>query len=123
LSSPPAPETAELIERAYAAFNRRDIDGALASMTPDVEWANGWEGGHVHGHDAVRAYWTRQWAEIDPIVTPQSLGLEDDGRVSVTVDQQVRNASGVLVRAGLVRHVYTLRDGLVRRMDIEPAEG
>jgi hypothetical protein len=33
----PAPET-ELLRAAYAAFNARDIDAALALMTPDVEW-------------------------------------------------------------------------------------
>ena len=27
-----------VIEQAYSAFNRRDIDGALALMTPDVSW-------------------------------------------------------------------------------------
>jgi len=27
-----------LIERAYSAFNKRDIDGALALMTQDVSW-------------------------------------------------------------------------------------
>ena len=31
----PAPET-ELLRAAYAAFNARDIDAALALMTPDV---------------------------------------------------------------------------------------
>ena len=37
------------IADAYAAFNRRDIDGALAAMHPDVEWENGMEGGFVRG--------------------------------------------------------------------------
>jgi hypothetical protein len=32
----PAPET-ELLRAAYGAFNARDIDAALALMTPDVE--------------------------------------------------------------------------------------
>jgi len=26
-----------------------------------VDWPNGMEGGRVHGHAEVRAYWTRQW--------------------------------------------------------------
>ena len=40
----------------YEAFNARDIDTCLAAMTPDVDWANGWEGGRVVGRDAVRDY-------------------------------------------------------------------
>lgn len=50
----------------YDAFNARDIDTVLAAMTQDVDWPNAWEGGRVHGRDAVRSYWTRQWAEINP---------------------------------------------------------
>ena len=31
-------DTRTLITKAYAAFNRRDIDGALALMTENVSW-------------------------------------------------------------------------------------
>ena len=31
-------DTKTLIEQAYSAFNRRDIDDALALMTQDVSW-------------------------------------------------------------------------------------
>ena len=58
------------IADAYAAFNRRDIDRALTVMHFEVEWENGMEGGFVHGHDAVRSYWTRQWQVLDPTVEP-----------------------------------------------------
>jgi hypothetical protein len=65
--------TRDLLVSAYAAFNARDIDRALATMHADVEWPNGMEGGYVHGHDAVRDYWTRQWKLIDPDVEPRAL--------------------------------------------------
>jgi ketosteroid isomerase-like protein len=45
----------ELLRRAYAAFNARDLDGALVLMHPDVDWPNAIDGGRVHGHDEVRA--------------------------------------------------------------------
>lgn len=35
----------EILTAVYAAFNLRDIDGALAWMRPDVDWPNGMEGG------------------------------------------------------------------------------
>ena len=37
----------DLIRRGYDAFNRRDIDGALSLMQPDVDWPNGMEGGRI----------------------------------------------------------------------------
>jgi hypothetical protein len=58
----PAPET-ELLRAAYAAFNARDIDAALALMTPEVEWPRAFKGGFVRGPEAIRAYWTEQWSE------------------------------------------------------------
>ena len=58
---PVKPPKQELLKGAYAAFNRRDLETALALLYPEVEWANGLEGGTVHGPEAVRAYWTRQW--------------------------------------------------------------
>jgi hypothetical protein len=49
----PADQEAALLT-AYRAFNARDIDRALAVMTDDIDWPNGWEGGRVSGKDAVR---------------------------------------------------------------------
>ena len=51
----------ELLKRLYAQFNAREIDRVLATLHNDVVWANGMEGGYVHGRDGVRSYWTRQW--------------------------------------------------------------
>jgi ketosteroid isomerase-like protein len=107
----------EQLKRVYAAFNARDIDTALALMDPDVDWPNGWEGGRVQGREAVRAYWTRQWQAIDSHVDPVDF-TEDGDRVAVTVHQVVRDLDGNVASEGRVSHVYTLRDGLVTRMDI-----
>jgi hypothetical protein len=111
----------ELLRRAYAAFNARDIDAAVALMHPDVDWPNGMDGGRERGRDAVRAYWTRQFELIDSHVEPVGFDVDDEGRVVVDVDQVVRNLEGDVLSEGRVRHVYTLREGLVARMDIERA--
>ena len=60
----------ELLQRAYEAFNARDIEAALALMHEDVDWPNGMEGGRVAGRDEVRAYWRRQFTLIDSHVEP-----------------------------------------------------
>jgi hypothetical protein len=114
----PEDSAESLLQRAYDAFNARDIDGALALMQPDVDWPNGMEGGRELGHDAVRAYWTRQWQLIDPHVEPESISDDDQGRVVVEVHQVVRDLDGALLADQRVQHVYTLRDGLIARMDI-----
>jgi hypothetical protein len=50
----------ELLQRVYAAFNRREIETVLATMHGNVDWPNGMEGGRVLGKAAVRDYWTRR---------------------------------------------------------------
>ncbi|MEV0152675.1 nuclear transport factor 2 family protein [Micromonospora sp. NPDC050686] len=109
----------QLLDQLYAAFNRRDLPTLLTALAPDVSWPNGWEGGMVRGHQQVRDYWTRQWAEIDPIVRPVAFDVEEDGWINVTVHQVVRNRAGTTVIAeDTVRHVYRFVDGLVADMVI-----
>ena len=79
------PSDTELLERLYDRFNARDIEAALATMHPDVIWANGLEGGHVHGHDGVRDYWTRQWAMMDSHAEPSGFSIGEDGTAYVEV--------------------------------------
>jgi SnoaL-like domain len=107
-----------LLEQAYTSFNARDLKGALATMTPDVEWPNAMEGGTVHGHEGVRAYWTRQWGMIDPHVDPLGFRDDSDGCIIVSVHQVVRELSGNVLLDRMVEHVYSLKDGLISRMEI-----
>ena len=108
----------ELIRRAYQAFNARDIDGALATMQPDVEWPNGMEGGTVHGHAGVRQYWTRQWSMINPHVEPMTFQVDEAGKVLVGVHQVVRDLSGNVLLDRMVEHLYLLEGELIRSMEI-----
>ena len=109
----------KLLRSMYAAFNARDVETCLAAMTPDVDWANGWEGGRVAGRDGVREYWRRQWAEIDPIAQPVAVTGRPDGTVAVTVRLEVRDHAGTLVDTAESVHVYAFRGELVERMTIE----
>ena len=88
-------------------------------MHPDVEWANGMEGGHVHGRDAVREYWMRQWSVLDPHVEPLQINRNETGRYVVEVHQIVRNLEGTVLVNATVHHTYRIRNGLIERMDIE----
>jgi hypothetical protein len=49
------PNDVEFLTRVYALFNSREIESVLAAMHPYVVWANGMEGGHVHGREECAA--------------------------------------------------------------------
>jgi hypothetical protein len=111
----------EFLRRLYAQFNARAMDGLLEQMDPGVMWANGFEGGHERGREAVRAYWTRQWAEFDPHVEPMEFSTNDGGPFAVEVHQVVKDLEGKVLMDGMVGHLFTLEDGLVKRFDIRGA--
>ncbi|QQL48756.1 nuclear transport factor 2 family protein [Mucilaginibacter ginkgonis] len=111
-------EKQEIIKIIYNAFNRRDIDAVMAYLHPEVEWPNGWEGGYVYGHDAVRDYWTRQWAEIDPTVEPVNISFINDNEINVSVKQLVKDKAGAILFDGMVRHHYYFSGSLVTKMVI-----
>lgn len=114
----------QLIKRLYDSFNARDIDGVLVELADTVAWANGMDGGHEHGRDAVRDYWTRQWALVSPHVEPvtfQAAGNE----VAVEVIQSVFDLDGKPLQGqthGLkdktVMHLFRIENGKVTRFDI-----
>ncbi len=112
----------QLLAHLYARFNARDIDGVLADLHDDVAWANGMDGGHVHGHDAIRQYWTHQWSVVDPRVEPLGFTPNPDGSTLVQVRQTVRDLAGLVLQDHVVGHVFHVRDGRIVRFDIEDAE-
>jgi ketosteroid isomerase-like protein len=118
MTSKVLPADEALLRRAYAAFNARDVDAAVALMDPNVDWPNGMEGGRVHGRASVRAYWRRQFQVLDVNVEPERFTQEPNGRIAVDVHQVVRDLSGKVLADRMIQHVYQLRDGLVTHMDI-----
>ena len=110
--------TKALIEQAYSAFNKRDIDGALALMTEDVSWPRASEGGRAVGKEEIRAYWTRQWGEFDGHVEPLAITEEDGSRIRVRVHQIVRDPEGNVLSDSEVLHVFTINSGLIAAMDL-----
>ena len=113
----PTSET-ELLRAAYAAFNARDINAALALMTADVAWPRAFKGGFVRGHEEVRAYWTEQWIEIDPHVEPSAFYAEEGGQILVDVHQVVRDLAGSVAADEHVGHRFTLDRGLIQVMEV-----
>lgn len=108
----------DCLRRAYAAFNSRDIDSAVALMTPDVNWPRAFQGGCVIGPEAIREYWTAQWGEIDGHVEPISFKADATGRIVVDVHQVVRDLTGTVLADEQVQHCFTMEYGRIRRMEI-----
>jgi ketosteroid isomerase-like protein len=118
----------KVLERMYDRFNARDIDEVLTALTDDVVWANGMDRGFVHGREAIRAYWTRQWSMVSPHVEPVSFHRTADGTIVAEVRQAIRDLEGKPLQGqthGLksktVGHIFHLRNGKVARFDIRDA--
>ena len=111
-------DTKAMLEQAYSAFNRRDIDGALALMREDVSWPKASEGGKVVGKEEIRGYWTRQWGAFDPHVEPLAMTEEDAGRIRVRVHQVVKSLEGEVLADSEVVHVFTVKGGLIAGMEL-----
>ncbi|MGN6481420.1 nuclear transport factor 2 family protein [Luteibacter sp.] len=114
-----------MIQRMYADFNARNIDGVFAVLDDDVAWANGMDGGYVHGKEGLREYWTRQWSMVSPHVDPVAFAPSADGRVAVEVIQTVLDLDGKPLEGqthGLkdktVTHVFHVVEGRIVRFDI-----
>jgi hypothetical protein len=121
MANPPrnsSPPQIDLLRAAYAAFNARDIDAALALMTADVAWPRAFKGGFVRGPEEVRVYWTEQWREINPHVEPLAFHVEEGGRILVEVHQVVRDLTGTLLADERVGHRFTIEQGLIQGMEV-----
>ncbi|MCP2024950.1 hypothetical protein L1276_000090 [Flavobacterium sp. HSC-32F16] len=112
----------DTIYKAYTAFNERNIDNALSTMQPDIQWSKAWEGGYISGHDEIKQYWTRQWTEINPKVDPVGFNQRENGSLEVKVHQNVKDLQNNVMFDGFVKHVYTFQNGLIKTMDIELVE-
>jgi hypothetical protein len=116
-----ADETA-FLENVYERFNARDIENVLAALDPNVMWANGMDGGHVHTREGVRSYWLRQWAMMSPHVEPLEFSERPDGSVVVEVHQVVHDLEGKLLIDKMVGHIFRIENGLIVRFDIRAEE-
>ena len=114
--------TQTLLARAYAAFNHRDIEGALALMSENVSWPKASEGGRVVGKEEIRSYWTRQWKEFDPHVEPLEMIDREGGITEVRVHQLVKSLDDDFLSESEVWHVYTIANDLIERMDLKEGE-
>jgi ketosteroid isomerase-like protein len=107
------------LRAAYAAFNRGDIDAALAPMDASIEWSEPAEfpgGGAYHGREGVRRYLTQSragWAEGSS--EPERF-ITAGNRVIVFVHARIRPQGSNEWSDVRLADVYTVRDGKAVQM-------
>jgi len=101
----------------YKNFNDRNIDLIISNMTDNVKWANGMDGGYVYGHDAVKDYWTRQFAMVSSKVSPLEIEAGND-IVKIKVHQVVHDLNGNLLADELVYHLFHLQENKIAVFEI-----
>ena len=107
----------EIVELAYQAFLKGDVDSVVDLLHPDTHWSVPRivpQGGQWHGVDGVRDFFEGVRAAWDPIV----LTLETVGEVGPNLVAAMATVSGVLaggeVSYGSI-HVFTVEDGKITR--------
>lgn len=108
-----------LLTKVYEAYNRRDFAAFSAFLAPDTNWPDLVEGGRLIGPEALRAYWARNDKMITVDIALVSVAALPDGRIAADVNQIVRNLAGQVWSDTCERHIFTLRDGMVARLDVE----
>jgi ketosteroid isomerase-like protein len=112
----------QFLQNLYDAFNKREIEKIISLMRPDVKWANGLEGGFVHGRDAVREYWTAQFKNIQPELETLKFETDENNRNIVTVHQIIKDLQGNVLADVTVHQIFTIEDDLISLYEIGETE-
>jgi hypothetical protein len=106
----------DAVRSTYDAYNARDLTGALANLSPDVDWDDG-EGHMLHGKEAIAAHWEEQWRTADARVGIKHLKWAR-AQLCVNVQLDTRRPDGAREQQTLTNTIEF--DGeLVRAMRIE----
>jgi uncharacterized protein len=118
-STPDVSQAITTLRGAYAAFNRGDVDAAVASLDPQIEWIEPAEfpgGGAFHGRDEVKRYLAQSrapWAEGSS--EPERFIISGN-RIVVFVHAKFRLQGSNQWTDVTLADVYTLRDGKIVEM-------
>jgi ketosteroid isomerase-like protein len=109
------------LRRAYAAFSRGDIQGAIDAVepAPDILWIEPEEfyaGGTYHGPEGVARYLTLSHNASEKVQSVPEEILENGNSILVLVHFQAWPKGGGQPREGHIADVYTVRDGKIVRM-------
>ena len=107
------------LQGAYAAFNRGDMEAAVAPLGAEIEWTEPAEfpgGGTYHGREAAKRYLTQSraaWAEVSS--EPEQF-ITAGNRIVVFVHARVRAKGSNEWQDVRLADVYTFHDGKAIQM-------
>jgi ketosteroid isomerase-like protein len=111
-------ENVELVQRAFEALNRRDVDGFLELASPEAvqDWSRavGPQAGVYRGPDEVAQFLRSWWDAFDEsVIVVDELVDAGDQVVAVFHGRQRGRASGVEIEGRGAALVWSLRDGKI----------
>lgn len=111
--------TITALRGAYAAFNRGDIDAAVAPFEESIEWSEPTEfpgGGTYHGREGARRYLSQSRASLAEGTSEPVKFISAGNRIVVFVHAHVRPQGSREWHDVDLADVYTLRDGRIVQM-------
>lgn len=107
------------IDDLLTALNAQDFEAGIALLHPDVDWQDIMHGGRRKGLAAVRAYWDEVYALITSGTSIIDYRPIDGDRVAARMLHVIHDKKGALWSEETMTHVFTFRDGLISRMDLD----
>jgi ketosteroid isomerase-like protein len=102
-----------ILRAAYAAFNRGDIDAAVQSLAPDIDWTEPTEfpgGGSYHCRDGAKKYLTNSRASVAEVISEPEQFIPAGDRIVVFVYARVRPKDSATWQEVRLADVYLFRD-------------
>lgn len=109
----------DALRGAYAAFNRGDIDAAVAPFDAKIEWTEPAEfpgGGTYHGREGVKQYLAQSRAGADQVISQPEQFIVAGGHIVVFVYARVLPKGESNWQQIRLADVYTIRDGKIVAM-------
>lgn len=103
------------------ALNAQDFEAGIALLHPDVDWQDAMNGGRRKGPAAVAAYWTEVYSLITSGTSIIECRLIGDDRIAARMLHSITDKKGKLWSEESMTHLFTFKDGLIVRMDLDGA--
>jgi ketosteroid isomerase-like protein len=114
----------QLVIDGYGAFNRRDVEAALAGISQDVVWRARDvlpEGEEFHGHEGVLEFWRMWYETFEEFRAEIEETIEEGDQVMVMVRMHGRHRdSGAEVVTPSFPQVWTIQNGEVVSVEMYP---
>jgi ketosteroid isomerase-like protein len=102
-----------ILRAAYAAFNRGDIDAAVQSLDPNIDWTEPTEfpgGGSYHGREGAKQYLANSRASVAEVISEPEQFIPTGDRIVVYVYARVLPKKSTTWEEVRLADVYLFRD-------------